>query len=126
MLLQRIPNARDFAFRYRVLLLQMADGLEVDIALAALPYEAELIDRAASIEFEPDVALRICTAEDLFVLKAFADRAQDRADLIGIARRRGGQLDWDAIVQRLTPLVEAKEEPAILEGVQQLRREFSS
>ncbi|MGH7468464.1 MAG: hypothetical protein ACRENP_10935 [Longimicrobiales bacterium] len=88
----RIPDARDFALRYRVLLLPMADGLEVDIALAALPYESELIDRASSTEFEPGVALRICTAEDLFVLKAFADRAQDRADLIGSARRRGKQL----------------------------------
>jgi hypothetical protein len=81
-----------------------------------------MIDRAVMIEFEPDVALRICTAEDLFVLKAFADRPQDRADIIGIARRRGRELDWDAILDRLTPLVDAKEEPAILDSVRRLRQ----
>ena len=36
----------------------------------------------------PGVALRICSAEGLFALKAFADRLQDRADILGIARRR--------------------------------------
>lgn len=94
------------------------------MALAALPYEAELIDRASLVEFLPNVALRICSAEDLFVLKAFADRDQDRADILGIARRRGRQLDWDAVLTRLTPLVEAKEELTILERVRALRAEY--
>ncbi|MGQ0813777.1 MAG: nucleotidyl transferase AbiEii/AbiGii toxin family protein [Gemmatimonadota bacterium] len=121
----RISNARDFALQHRVLLVVTGGGVEVDIALAALPYESQLIDRAAAVEFEPGAVLRICTAEDLFVLKAFANRAQDRADLIGIARRRGRELDWDAIVERLAPLAEAKEEPAILAGVRRLRAEYS-
>lgn len=83
-----------------------------------------MIDRAVSVEIEPGVSLRVCVAEDLFVLKAFADRLQDRADLLGIARRRGKDLDWDAIGARLAPLAEAKDDPAILKNVAALRREF--
>ncbi len=122
----RIADAREFARKNRVLLLVTTDGVPIDVALAGLPLESDMIDRAALIEFEPGVLLRLCSAEDLFVLKAFADRAQDRADLIGIARRRGGQLDWDAIEERLVPLAEAKEDPAILDALRKLRSAFSS
>ena len=120
----RLSDARAFALRYRVLLLRTASGVEIDVALAGLPFEAELIARAVTVEFEKGVMLRICTAEDLLVLKAFADRPQDRADVIGIARRRGTDLDWTAVAARLTPLAKAKEAPDIVRRVQELQREF--
>jgi hypothetical protein len=122
----RRPDAREFALRHRVLLLTTPAGIAVDAALGALPFEAEMIARATEIEFEPGVALRICSAEDLLVLKAFADRLQDRADVAGIARRRGRTLDWDAILARLAPLAETKGDRAILESVRALRAEFGS
>lgn len=100
-------------------------GVDVPVARAGPPFEDEMIRRAVLVEFDVDVALRICTAEDLVVLKAFADRLQDRADLLGIARRRGRQLDWDVIAERLAPFVEAKGEPAILANLETLRKEFS-
>lgn len=120
----RRPDAREFALRYRVLLLSTSAGIAVDVALGALSFEAEMIARAVEVEFEPGVALRICSAEDLFVLKAFADRLQDRADVEGIARRRGRELGWDAILARLTPLAETKGEPGILDRVRALREQF--
>ncbi len=120
----RRPDAREFALRHRVLLVSTPAGIAVDVALGALPFEADMIARATEVEFEPGVALRICSAEDLFVLKAFADRLQDRADVAGIARRRGRGLDWDAIIARLTPLVETKGDPAILQTVSALREPF--
>lgn len=119
----RVTDARAFALRHRVLLLTTEEGVEVDVALAGLPFESEMIDRAVAIEFEPGVLLRICSAEDLMVLKAFADRPQDRADIVGMARRRGHVLDWDVVLERLAPLAEAKEEPAILDSVRALRKE---
>ncbi len=120
----RRPDAREFALRHRVLLLATPASIAVDVALGALPFEAEMIARATDVEFEPGVALRICSAEDLLVLKAFADRLQDRADVAGIARRRGRGLDWDAILARLAPLAETKGDWAILESVRALRAEF--
>jgi len=120
----RRSDARAFALQHRVLLLSTPAGIAVDVALGALDLEADMIRRASAVEFEPGVALRICSAEDLFVLKAFADRLQDRADLAGIARRRGRELDWDAIMARLTPLAEAKGNQVILNAVRSLRQEF--
>ena len=122
----RIADARAFALTHRVLLIRTGGGVEVDVALAALPFEAEMIGRAIDAEFEPGIRLRICSAEDLFVLKAFADRPQDRADIIGIARRRGRVLDWPAVVAGLAPLAAAKEAPDLLDRVESLRREFSA
>ena len=122
----RIADARAFALTHRVLLLRTAGGVEVDVALAARPFEAEMIAHAIDAEFEPGVLLRICSAEDLFVLNAFADRPQDRADIIGTARRRGHVLNWPAIVARLAPLAEAKDAPEVIDRVESLRREFAA
>ncbi len=67
----RIADAREFALTRRVLLL--ADGdVGVDIALAGLPFEADVIQRSSEAEYLPGIALRTCSAEDLIVLKAFA------------------------------------------------------
>ena len=60
------------------------------------------------------------------MLKAFADRLQDRADVAGIARRSGRALDWDAIIARLAPLVDVKGERGILESVRALRAQYGS
>jgi hypothetical protein len=120
----RRADARAFALRHRVLLLTTPAGVGVDVALGALPFEAEMIARAREVEFEPGVTLRICSAEDLFVLKAFADRLQDRADVVGVAQRHGRGLDWNAIVSRLTPLAETKGDPGILERVRALREQY--
>jgi hypothetical protein len=122
----RRPDAREFALHHRVVLVTTPAGIAVDVALGALPFEADMIARATEVEFEPGVGLRICSAEDLFVLKAFADRLQDRADVAGIARRSGRGLDWDAIIARLAPLVDVKGERGILESVRALRAQYGS
>ncbi len=122
----RRPDAREFALRHRVLLISTPAGIAVDLALGALPFEREMIARATEVEFEPGIGLRICSAEDLFVLKAFADRLQDRADVEGIAQRCGRRLDWDAIIVRLVPLAETKGDPGILKAVRALRERFGS
>ena len=97
----------------------------VDVALGALAFEREMVARSVVVEFQPGVALRICSAEDLMVLKAFAYRLQDRADLVGIARRQGATLAWDAVLDRLTPLAEAKGDAEIMPAVRALRVEFA-
>lgn len=61
---RRAP-VRTFAPQYRVILCATPSGIPVDIVLGALPFEAEMIARAADLEFEPGVVLRICTAEGL-------------------------------------------------------------
>jgi hypothetical protein len=65
--------------------------------------------------FPRDLPLRTCSAEDLLVLKAFADRPNDWLDVDGIVIRQGAAIDWGCVQRHLTPLVALKEEPGILE-----------
>jgi hypothetical protein len=55
---------------------------------------------------------------------AFADRPRDQADNLSIAHGRGRALDWDAVEARLSPLVDAKADPIILDRFQALRKQF--
>ena len=110
----RIPDAAAFASENRVVLLESADGIPMDVALGGLPFEIEMVARATREELAPGMFVRTVTAEDLVVLKAFAARDRDWVDIAGIAARQGPALDWDAVFARLQPLVELKEAPEIL------------
>jgi hypothetical protein len=55
----RRPDAREFALQHRVLLCATPAGIPVDIALGALAYESEMIQRASDAEFEPGVARKL-------------------------------------------------------------------
>lgn len=116
----RIDDAQQFALRNRVLLLQSAEGIGIDVALGGLPFEEQLVARATEHGFLPGVSLRICTAEDLIVLKAFADRPRDWSDIEGIVIRQK-KLDWQHIERQLRPLAEAKESPHIVERLWRLK-----
>jgi hypothetical protein len=107
----RRDDAADFALQNRVLLLNASNGIPLDISLAGLPFEERLIDRASSFEYLPTVVLTTATAEDVVVLKAFAGRPRDWADIEGVLIRQGNALDWDIIQSELTPLCELKESP---------------
>jgi hypothetical protein len=115
----RIPDALGFAVANRVLLVEVA-GVGVDVSLAALPYEEELVARATAFAFIPGQPLRICSAEDLIVLKSFAARPQDWID-VGNVIARQVTLEWDYIVPRITGLAELKEEPEIVARLLALR-----
>jgi hypothetical protein len=117
----RIANAKDFAAANRVLLLQSPDGIGIDIALGGLPYEELVAARATPFEFLPGLSLLTCSAEDLVVLKTFADRDRDWSDVEGILLRQAA-LDWNYIESHLRPLAEAKESPQIVDRLSRLRQ----
>ena len=89
------------AIERRVLLVETADGVPIDIALGELPFEARVIARSTSLDVAPGVVLVTCSAEDLVVLKAFADRLQDWLDIEGIIVRQGASLDRPLVLQEL-------------------------
>lgn len=120
----RIAEAEKFAMDRRVLLLRSKQGVGLDIALGALPFETLMIERSSMFEFPPHIELRTCSAEDLIVLKAFAGRGQDWVDVERIIARQTGKLDWDYIIEQLRPLVELKNAPRILDDLAQRRAEF--
>ena len=65
--------------------------------------------------------LNTCSGEDLVVLKAFADRSRDWADIEGVLLRSGHRLVWETVEAELEPLCEAKEAPHILPRLRALR-----
>lgn len=117
----RRDDAREFALRNRVLLLWSREGVGIDVALGALPFEERCVGRASDWTIPPGVVLRTCTAEDLVVLKAFAGRPQDWLDLESVLVRQRRTLDWRLILGELKPLLELRETPENLDKLQQLR-----
>ena len=118
----RMEGARDFALQRRVLLLQTVAGVGLDVALAGLPFEERVVQRSSVGQFSPQLWLRTCSAEDLIVMKAFADRTRDWDDIENILVRQGERLDWITIAEELAPLCALKEAPEIVRRLETLRK----
>jgi len=116
----RIHDAAEFALANRVLLLQSKSGVGIDLVFGGLPFEEEAVARATDFEYLPGVTLRTCSAEDLVVMKGFANRTQDWADVESIADRQTGKLDLRYILSHLKPLAEVKGIPEALERIEAL------
>ena len=116
----RRPDARSFALINRVLLLRASNGTDVDVSFGALNFEVSMLKRASPFEFDAGVVLSTCSAEDLFVMKAFASRSKDWQDARGIAVRQGKILNKSYILRHLTSLCELKETPEIVEDARRI------
>ncbi|HJT32131.1 MAG TPA: nucleotidyl transferase AbiEii/AbiGii toxin family protein [Pirellulales bacterium] len=117
----RITDAERFAADHRVLLLRASNGVPLDVTLAALPLEERIIQRSSTFDFASDCSLVTASAEDLIVMKAFADRTKDWADVEGILSQRADRLDWATIEAELRPLCEIKESFDVLRRLEALR-----
>jgi hypothetical protein len=120
----RIANPGDFALRNRVLLLRGNSGVGLDIALGGLPFEELAVARSSLFEYPSGALIRTCSAEDLIVMKAFADRGKDWVDIEGVITRQFGRLDWEYIFKQLEPLAELKGAPEILTELEKRRRDL--
>lgn len=118
----RVADPAEFALSNRVILLTTASGVPVDLSMGGIPFEASVVARARRHDFAPGVGLQICSAEDLVVLKAFADRLQDWRDIEGVLLRTAAQIDWEYVPVQLEPLCALKESPEILRRLEELRR----
>jgi hypothetical protein len=120
----RLLDAKEFALSKRVLLLKSVAGIGIDISLGALPFEEVIVARSERHEYLPGIELRICTAEDLIVLKAFAARDKDWGD-IGTILQKQDRLDWNYIFSNITPLAEIKSAPEIIVKLKELRSKYA-
>ena len=117
----RNPDAREFALSRRVLLARTADGIDVDIALGALPFEERTIARASGWQLREAATLTTCSAEDLVVHKVFAGRDLDWGDVERVLTRQHGKLDLPQIRSELKPLLELKGAPESLDKLERMR-----
>ncbi|MGI8576001.1 MAG: nucleotidyl transferase AbiEii/AbiGii toxin family protein [Egibacteraceae bacterium] len=102
----RLDETRAFALDNRVLLLRATNGIPIDAALGALPFEERAVQRASSFRLA-DQELTVCSAEDLIVHKVFAGRPHDWADVEGVIARQGSGLAAQVILEELGPLLDA-------------------
>lgn len=102
-----------FAARTRVLLLQHASGVPIDVSCGALPFEEELIADAAPVETGP-VVVRVARPAHLLVMKAVANRPRDWADIESLLRQCPA-LDTTEARRRVREFAEALEMPEIIE-----------
>ena len=61
----RIPDAREFALRHRVLLVRARNGVPIDISLGIPDYEEKAFERAVEVKFPEVGKLRLISPEDL-------------------------------------------------------------
>jgi len=85
----------------------------VDLLMSVFDYERQAITRAIDATIE-GVPARVCTAEDLVIHKAVADRPRDWQDIEGILMRQRGKLDVAYVRNWLTQFAEALEKPELL------------
>jgi hypothetical protein len=109
----RRPDAAQFALRNRVLLLFASNDVPLDIALAGMPFEERTIERSSTWQIKSGMKITTCSAEDLVIHEAFANRAQDWADIERVLMRQMKRLNVDLIFEELRPLLQLKEEPEI-------------
>jgi hypothetical protein len=116
----RQQEARQFALEHRVLLLRTGSGVDIDIALGALPFEERSVARASPWTWAPGQTLTTCSAEDLVVHKVFAGRDRDWGDVEGVLVRQHRRLRLDIVRAELAPLLELKQQPEALEKLDRL------
>jgi hypothetical protein len=118
----RRPDAEAFARANRVLLLKTGGGVEIDIALAAFPFEIEAIEMASSWEIVQGLPLRTCPAEHLIVYKLVAARTHDLSDMESIVRRQGERLDIERVRRWGLEFADLKEDPDLLRPFEHILR----
>lgn len=116
----RIPQARDFALRHRVLLLRAANGVPLDVSLGALPFEEKAVAGSRLEEIAPGVTLQLTSPGALIVFKAFADRPQDWLDIEGIVVKSAHLIDWTDVRADLKTLLDLKGDASALERLETL------
>jgi hypothetical protein len=83
-LLPRIAAPIEFAQRSRVLLLRHSPtGIDIDVMLAALPFEFTAIDNGRVTRLG-GLEVNLPRVEDLLVMKAIAHRPRDLSDIEGL------------------------------------------
>lgn len=118
----RIPNPEAFADANRIALLQLPEGINADVSLAAFPFEREVLQRSTDWPLSEDLSIRTCSAEDLVIYKLVAARPGDIQDIIGIVGRQGRTLDAGRIRHWGSLFAELKEDPDILRPFEAARK----
>lgn len=99
----KFGDADRFALTNRVLPMYTDSGIGIDVTLGGLSDTSEALRRSSYQSFSEGIRLRICSAEDLIVMKTVAARPRDWIDVESVIIKQG-QLDWEYIDSSLAAL----------------------
>ncbi len=118
-IIARVEEPLDFARRSRVLLLRHAEsGVDIDIILGRLAYEEEAIARSELHDIG-GLRVKLPQVEDLMIMKAIAQRAQDLRDIEGLLDVHP-DADIERVHQWVREFATAMTMPEVLEGFEKL------
>ena len=100
-------------------------GVRLDIMLADTEFDEMLIARARNVELSPDRIVRVCSPEDLVVLKMIAFRPQDQIDVANVVQRQGKKLDDDYILDWLGKFEKALDDSTLVREYRQIKERYS-
>ena len=109
-----VENPLEFARRNRLVRVQTQTGVDVDLILAALPYESAALRRAVAVDLGGRT-FNLCSAEDLIIHKLSSERMQDAVDVEGIVTRQVGRLDLSYLAPLVRQLAAGLERPEIVQ-----------
>jgi hypothetical protein len=109
-----VSDASAFVRHTRVLPLDTAEGVRIDVIFALLPFELDAIHRARKLTVA-DRIVAVVSPEDLVLMKIISDRPRDLADAEAILRRRATEMDRDYLEPRVRELANLLERDEILE-----------
>jgi len=98
-----IQNPVEFIRETRVLPVEDRTGVRIDVVFGLLPFEEEAVKRAVGVEIAGR-SIRVCTAEDLILMKIISDRPRDLADARAIVGRRRQSLDRKYLEPRIAEM----------------------
>ena len=98
--------------------------IAVDFLLAIPGYEENIITRATRRKLG-GLSVWICSAEDLIIQKAVANRAKDWLDVEGILTEQHKKLDEDYIENWLAQFADALERPEMLDQYHAIKKRIA-
>lgn len=117
----RIGDALQFAKKNRVLLLKhKASGINIDLSLGLLPFEAQAIKKSKKQKIG-DIIFFLPTVEDLIIFKAIAHRPRDILDIEELVKNNK-KIDKKYIKKVVTEFSQNLENTEILADLKRLLR----
>lgn len=104
-----------------MLFVQDAAGTRLDLLLAETSFDAAAIQRGKEIELTPGHVVRVCSAEDLIILKLIATRGRDEDDARSVIRRQGDKLDDAYVFDWLKQFEQALDDSTLMATYRQMR-----
>ncbi len=116
-------DAGQFALTNRVLPMFTKSGIGIDVTLGGLSDTSEALTRSSYQPFAGGVNLRICSPDDLVIMKTVAARPRDWLDIESVIIRQNG-LDWTYILSTIESLDAYEDISTRLEKLNSLKSQF--